>query len=139
MYLDNFWLCGENQDLAQVAGTYQSTNSVDLGTGFREVGTGNPLHCFCQVTETVTSGAAATIVARLIESANADLSSGDVVMQTPAIELATMVAGYKFRLGSVPPGTVLKRYLGYEFVIGTATTTAGTITSGFVWDLQTGD
>jgi hypothetical protein len=64
-------------------------------------------------------------------SDNANLSSPTVLSETPAIALATLAAGYQFRLKTIPMG-VTKRYLGMQYVVAGATTTAGAITSGIV-------
>ena len=53
----------------------------------------------------------------------------------PSQALATLIAGYQFRL-AVPPG-VSKRYLGLRYTVGTAETTAGKVTAGLVIDKQT--
>jgi hypothetical protein len=50
---------------------------------------------------------------------------------------AALIAGYIFAIsGRLPPG-ITQRYLGLQFVIGTATVTAGTVTAGIVLDEQT--
>lgn len=145
MYLDKQTLLSDDQDLSQAAGTYVSTNTIDLGTAgtiphlggtpLMDIGRGNEPDLLCQITETFTSGGAATLTVQLIQSANADLSSPTILQTTPALALATLVAGYQFRL-RIPPG-ISARYLGVQYVIGTATTTAGTVTAGIVLDKQT--
>lgn len=147
MLIDKETLLSDSQDLAQVAGTYVSTNSIDLGVagtppaGFQargtqphDIGRSRKAQLLVQVDETFTSGGAATVKAELIMSANADLSSPTILESTQAIALATLVAGYQFRLG-VPVG-ITARYLGVQFVIGTATTTAGKVTAALLLDRQ---
>jgi hypothetical protein len=144
MILDKQNMFSEAQSVATTVGTVTSTNSIDLGaaqttaTGgaiLADIARAGDLQVLCQVTTTVTSGGAATISAQLIQSANADLSSPTVLVQTPAIALATMIAGYQFRL-AVPPG-ISQRYLGMQYVVAGATTTAGAVTSGIVETKQT--
>lgn len=145
MMLDKQNMFSEAQSVAAVASTIVSTNSVDLGaagttpTGasiIYDIGRSNEVKVFAQVTTAVTSGGSATVQVQLIHSDNADLSSPTVLVETAAIAVASLVAGYQFRLGVVPVG-VSKRYLGMQYVIATATTTAGKITSGIVLDKQT--
>ena len=60
--------------------------------------------------------------------------------RSAVIALATLVAGYNFKL-KVPNynnTTTDYRYLCAQYIIGTATTTAGTITTALLMDKQTG-
>lgn len=145
MMMDLQNLLSDDQNLAVAIGTHVSTNTIDLGTPGTDnmgnvvaydVGKGEPLDMLIQVTETFTSAGAATVTAQIIESASADLSSPTVLSSSAAIALATLAAGYQFRLNSVPAG-VSKRYLGVQYVVGTAATTAGKVTAGIVLDKQT--
>jgi len=128
--------------------TTVSTNTVDLwgsaaaaipqgGTVPHDIGKGTKVELFGQVLTTATSGGAATLTVQLITSAAAALTSPTVIAQTmTALALATLVAGYRFRFGSVPVG-ILQRYLGVQFVVGTAVYTGGTISVGLAMDTQT--
>jgi len=63
-----------------------------------------------------------------VEADNAALTSNlTVLAETPAIAIATLVAGYKVKLPAFPPGA--KRYKGIQYVIAVATTTAGKVTA----------
>lgn len=148
MLIDKETLLSDSQDLAQVAGTYVSTNSIDLGTagtppaGFQargspphDVGRARKAQLLIQVDEAFTSAGAATLVVDVIMSANADLSSPTILESSQAIAKATLVAGYQFRLG-VPVG-ITARYLGVQYTVGTATTTAGKVTAALLLDRQT--
>lgn len=146
MILDRQLLLSENQDLSQNTGTYVSTNTIDLlatgvipgrlgGLPVSDIGRGNAPELLVQVTETFTSGTSSTVQAQLITSATDNLGSPTVIASTAAIAHATLVAGYQFRL-AVPPG-IAQRYLGVQYVIGGAATTAGTVTAGIVLDKQT--
>ena len=127
-----------------------STNTIDLGaaptlplagpsgtalTARKDVGRGNPPELLVQITETVTSAGAATVQVQLITSASANLGTPTVIQSTAAIALATLVAGYQFRL-AIPPG-IAQRYLGVQYIIGVADTTAGKVTAGIVEGKQT--
>lgn len=147
MILDMQNLCSDSQDLSQAAGSYLSTNAIDLtggtftspggyGTIPRDAAKGENLNFYVQVDETFTSGGAATLTVELIMSANSDLSSYTVLHTTPALALATLVAGYQIRI-AVPYVGLTSRYLGVRYTIGTATTTAGTCTAGIAKDIVT--
>lgn len=147
MLLDVQNLFSDDQNLAQVAGTYLSTNSLDLGlpgtipAAFQAVGSmyknaaeQDFMAIMVQVTTTFTSGGAATLQVNLISDDAAALGSPTILHSTPAIALATLVAGYRFRIG-IPP-RIAEQYLGIQYVIGTATTTAGNVTAGLLFDRQ---
>lgn len=114
-----------------ITATAYCTNPMDLGataTGphgsvVKDLGKGLPPHIFVGVVTTFAGGT--SVQAQLVQSANADLSSHDVLTQTDAIAVASLVAGYQFRLGTVPPG-VTKRYLGIRYVV-VGTPTAGAV------------
>lgn len=147
MLLDLQTLLSDSQ--APTTGTTVSTNSIDLGVagtmppGFQargnaphDLGTGAfPGKLLVQVDTTFTSGGAGTLRVDLITSASANLGSPTILESTPALALATLVAGYQFRL-ALPVG-ITQRYLGVQYVIATADMTAGSITAGFLIDKQT--
>jgi hypothetical protein len=127
-----------NQALAEDAGSYLGDFSADLGSAgtdalgnavVKDLGRGAPVEVVVQVTTAFTSSGSATVQAQLVMADDAALTSNLVVLdETAAIAVATLVAGYQFRLRAVPQG-ITKRYLGVRYVIGTATTTAGKCTA----------
>ncbi len=146
MAYDANLLLSNDQDLSQVVGAYLSEKSIDLWNGARQTtvhgntpvmdpGRGNEIQVVCQVTESFV-GATATVSAEIIIATSEALDAGVVSLQqapgasvTVGIPVATLVAGYVFRLGgTLPPGIDL-RYLGLRYNIFTATTTAGKITA----------
>lgn len=152
MFLDAQCTFSDKQNLAQAAGTYVATSSMDLGLGGtdalgntmrKDIGSGRRMKLLCQVTETFTSGGAATLEARIITgtgvAAGGDVNAGKVVHQSSgAIALAKLKAGYRFAL-AIPPGippTAADRYLSMDFIIAVAAMTAGKITASLVEDLQ---
>jgi hypothetical protein len=129
------------QNLAQVAGTYLGGNVLTLtapgtdalgNTVRHDIGQSNAI-VDCRVVTTFASGGAATLQVALVNDAVAALNSGtaDILDETQAIALGTLVAGYRFRLTLVPP-QALQQYLGLKFIIGTATTTAGLVEAKIV-------
>lgn len=119
---------------APTTGTTVSTNTIDLGAAgtvpflggspLNDPGRGVGVGVVVQVVTTVTSAGSSTVQVQLVESDNADLSSGTVLCESAAIAKATLVAGYRFRLPALPKG-ISKRYLGVQYVVATADLTAG--------------
>lgn len=136
----------EDQDLSQIVGTYLSDKSIDLwdvarqttahgNTPIMDPGRGNPIEVIVQVTEAFV-GATATVMAELVMADDAALTTNLVSLQqapggsiTVGIPVATLVAGYQFRLGGAIPAGASSRYLGLRYRIFTATTTAGKVTA----------
>jgi hypothetical protein len=119
------------QSVAAVASTIVSTDSIDLLSALDNPGRGGqPLRAVALMTTTLASAGAATIQAQLIESANSNLSSPTVLATGPQLALAAAVAGAELRDVAVPVPS--HRYRGFQYIIGTATTTAGAVTAGIV-------
>jgi len=137
MILDLQLLMSSDQDISQVAGTYYSTNSIDVGATPRPIGPGEVVKVYFQMTETLV-GATATLAVALIESSDEGPPSADIVVlaTTPALAVGVWAAGYA-GVFNVPIATVGQRYLSMRYVIATATTTAGTISAGILVDEQT--
>ena len=135
----------EDQDISQVVGTYNSTNIIDTGapgTVFdaaaaldRNVGPGNPVPILIQMTETLV-GATATLQFQ-IETADEEAmdTTNVVIAQSRLYAVGECVAGKQFGIAYLPNDCL--RYLRVNYLIGTATTTAGTVTAGIVKGVQT--
>jgi hypothetical protein len=116
-----------------------STDSVDLGllgtpqgapaALVKDYAAGKEVPVEISVGTAFTSGGSATLVAELIMSANADLSSPTVLWTSAAIPVASLVAGYKFNIDKLPKG-VTARYLGARYTVAVAAMTAGTMWGG---------
>lgn len=145
MLLDKQNMFSDQQDLAQAAASYLSTNTIDQGavgtTPFNgsppaDIGRSRQVQVMAEITETFTSGGAATLQVQLVSADNAALSSNlTVLSETPAYALAALTQGKQIPL-AYGPG-VTQRYLGMRYVIGTAATTAGKVSAGLVMDRQT--
>lgn len=109
-------------------GTVVSTDSIDLLTANRNVGRSFPMRVYCNVTVALAGGT--SIQAQLIQSANANLSSPDVLASGPVVPLASAVAGAEL-LDTAIPGTT-KRYLGLQFVLTGTFTGSGAVQGGVV-------
>ncbi len=152
MILDALLAFDTGANLAQVAGTYNSTNVLDLGgpaipvlasgQGARDIGIGDDpaMKLLVQVTVAFTSGGAATLGVNL--QGAADNGSGAPLTFTtwwssPLYALATLVAGARLMdmdMPRPPDGVPIPRFLRLTYVIGTATTTAGTVEAFLVLD-----
>jgi hypothetical protein len=145
-------LFSDDQDLSQDAATYLSDKSIDLRANGTPVvggplsvlvGNGEPIELFCQVTEAFTSaGGNATLVVNLVHADDAALTSNLAILATAATITADAAganapAGFRIGLPRVLPTSITKRYLGLQYVIAVAATTAGKITAGLVIDRQT--
>lgn len=119
MYLDALLLLSDAQGFTGAA-TF-STNTIDLGgsTPSREVGTGEPMGV--GVTVDVAAGAGSTVLLEVVQSANANLSSPDVIATFSDVA-ANFVAG-TLRFLSIPAGFPQKRYLGLRVTVTGGTTT----------------
>lgn len=113
-----------------------STNTIDLGTA-RDLGTGKDLYALFTVDTSVTAAGAATVNFQVISSANANLSSANVISQTDAIGKAELTAGRKPIVVAISPAVlnalpVGQRYLGVQYTVGTGPLTAGAFTCSIV-------
>ncbi len=149
MILDNDLIFSDAQDLSQAAGTYVSTNALDngaaqtapggYGTIRKDILRSGFLKVLIQVIEAFASGGSATLIVQLVQADDAALSSNvEILAQTRTLALAELAAGARIGLQATAGG-LNQRYLGLRYVIGTATTTAGTITAGLVHDLDLGN
>lgn len=109
-------------------GTIVSTDSIDLLSPLDNLGrSGVPIRAVAVMT-TALAGAT-SIQAQLIESANGNLSSPNVLASGPVVAVAAAGAGAK--LLDVPVPDTGARYLGMQYVI-VGTSTAGNVTAGLV-------
>lgn len=132
MYIDKLQLLSDNQVLT-ASGI--STNWVDLSlsTPFRNIGQGEPMGIFFSFPAAAdASSGNETYQFQIIQSANADMSAHDVLVETHTgyITRNTLVAGFSFTL-PIPPGLVTKRYLCARYELG-GTTPQLTVTAAVV-------
>lgn len=152
MILDSFAMFDTSANLAQVAGTYNSTNVLDLhmagipvlanGQGARDMGIGDDpsLKIFAQVTTTFTSGGAGTLVVKLQGAADNGAGAPAAFSDwwaSPAYALATLNQGsqlFNMDVPRPPDGIAMPRFLRLTYTIGVATMTAGNVEAGIVLD-----
>lgn len=143
MLLDLEALFSDDQAIT-TAGTHLCTNPYDMGAAAldsmgntvpKDIGRSRNVEILVQVSTTFTSGGAATLQVDIISDDDAALGSPTVLQSSAAIPVASLVAGYQFRL-ALPAG-ISERYLGVQYTIGTAAMTAGALTAGLIADKQT--
>jgi len=147
MMLDVQNLFSDQQVLTSAtANVLLSSNTIDLlptsvgSLGYvptADIGRGNEANLFVQLTADVVG--ATSLLVELIVADNAALTTNPtVVAGSGAVPVASLKAGYRFGITSIPPG-ITKRYAGlrYTFVGGAGTggaATAGAITAGVTLD-----
>ena len=129
MYVDKQCLLSDSQDLSQDAGNFYSTYTYNLGSTTGDPGSGNPLYVVICVDAAFTSAGSATVKFVVIDEADTTLDDSSVeIIATRAIAYTTLTAG-KVIVIPIPAGLITQQYIGLKYVIGTATTTAGTVTA----------
>lgn len=129
------------QDLSQVAAAYNSENIVDTGNATniaRDMGEGESLYIVFTVTEAFV-GVGATVAMNCVVSTAVGLGSPTTVGSVAATAVASLTLGAQFVVRISPLVASLGlRYLGVNYTIATATTTAGAMTAYVVKDFQDG-
>jgi hypothetical protein len=155
MILDAFLQFDSAVNLAQVVGTYNSTNVIDLHItapsipvlanlqGARDIGIGDDpaMKLLVQVVTAFTSAGAATLSAALqgaTDNGSGAPSTFNTWWTSPAYALATIaVVGARLLdmdMPRPPAGIAIPRFLRLLYTIGGATTTAGTVAAYLVLD-----
>jgi hypothetical protein len=157
MILDNLLMFDSPlapRNLAQVTGTYDSTNIIDLhiingglpilanNQGARDIGIGDDpaMKMLVQVSTTFTSGGAGTLAVELqgaTDNGSGAPAAFSVWWLSPTYALATLVAGerlYDMDFPRPPAGIAIPRFVKMSYIVGGATMTAGQVISGIVLD-----
>lgn len=153
MILDSLLQFDSGANLAQVVGTYNSANIIDLhmagipvlanGQGARDMGIGSPvLRMLAVVTTTFTSGGAGTLQVAL-QGATDNGAGAPATYSTwwtsPAYALAALNAGsrlFDMDVPRPPDGIAIPRFLRLNWIIGGATMTAGAAAAYIVLDRE---
>jgi hypothetical protein len=93
-----------------------SENTLDVGAG--DFGQGNDLLLDVIVTEAFDNIVSLQVVLVTDTALPVDDSSS-ALYQTPAIPVASLVAGYKFAMKGIPPGC--SEYLGLKYILAGGT------------------
>lgn len=120
-------------DAQAITVTAASTNVIDLGpikTGqVRDIGKGKQIPLRIQVTEAFTAGGAATLTVALQVDNDEAFGSPTTVWTSPALALATLIAGYVVIPEYITRRTD-ERYMRLNYTVATGPMTAGKITAG---------
>lgn len=152
-YLEHNWRLSDAQAVT-TAGTYVSTNSVDLQS-IRDVGEGTPIYVQTQVTTADFAGEAGNVQIQVIAATNAALTSGKFILgSTGALSTAELSlysqffipVGF-FRKGNdntiyaheVSPTSVLngQQYIGVQYVVAGGTVSGGKFTTRLTLETST--
>lgn len=127
-------------DQQAITASAASTNIIDLGAPetpkhaaaaiTQDIGKGRPIPLWVQVTEDFDALTSLQITLQM-DTVEA-FSSPTTVITTPAILLASLVAGYKTRIDWVPEG-VVERFIRLNYAVNGTNPTVGKITAGFVF------
>lgn len=121
--------CANDQTVTDSAA---ATDEYDLGAAGLDIGAGETVEAWAQVTAAMTAGGTSLVVAIVGDSALPIDGSSVVLYQTMPVLAATLVEGYKFKLGSVPETDL--RYLGFYFTASGTFSGGGTLSAGFIHD-----
>lgn len=133
MILDKLTQFGDGLALnTGAAGSYIIGDVIDLGSA-QDIGNGEPLWFYAMVHTAATSGGSATLVLSLCSDTVAALSSPTVIVSSPSIAVASLIAGYNILTVAIPLMNVRERYLGLQQTTGTAAFTAGKISAGLTF------
>lgn len=130
MYTDAELRPSQAQSVVGAAGNYVSTNTIDLLAAANNQGRGRPRRAYAVMT-TALAGAT-NIKAQYIQSANADLSSPDVLIDGAVVTAANAVAGAVLMDAALIDNT--KRYVGFRFVTTGSDASAGAVSAYLVAD-----
>lgn len=153
MILDALLQFDSAANLAQVIGTYNSANVIDLGItsgipssanggGARDIGIGDDpaMKFLVIVTTTFTSGGAGTLAVSLqgaVDNGSGAPAAFSTWWTSPAYALATLNAGsqlFNMDMPRPPDGIAIPRFLRLSYAIAGATMTAGTVEALLVLD-----
>lgn len=153
MILDGLLQFDSAVSLAIGAGTQASTNVIDLGVasgipssanggGARDMGIGDDpaLKFVVQVTNTFTSGGAATLAVALqgaIDNGSGVPAAFSTWWTSPTYALATLNAGsrlFDMDMPRPPDGIAIPRFLRLLYTVGTTNFTAGNVSAYLVID-----
>lgn len=137
--LGNF--CGSSGQA--ITASAASTEYIDLGaTGTpalnstalaRDIGKGTPVNIRIQVTETFATLTSLKVAVQTDD--NSSFSSAAVALETEAIPVASLVAGYVFNIQWFPRRTN-ERYVRLNFTVAGSNATAGKIFAGVVMSAE---
>jgi hypothetical protein len=137
MLTDSLWNFTGDSPGQAITASAASTNYVDLGalgvipglpsgtTPTRDLGKGTRIPILIQVTETFAT-LTSLKVAIQTDSDSGFATALTTVLETEAIVLASLTAGYQYNIDFIPPKTI-QRYLRLYFTVAGSNATAGKV------------
>ena len=136
MYVDKQCLLADGMDCSQVAGDYYADYCYNIGAT-DDIGRGQPLYVVICCDTAFTSGGSATVKFSIVDEADTTIDSSSVeIVSTDTLAYTRLTEG-KVIVIPVPANLITQQYIGLRVDIGTATTTAGTITAFIAHDAFT--
>ena len=90
---------------------------IDMGAITRDVGQGHPVYLHISIDTAVTSGGSATVAFLVVSDSTTTIAVNGTAtkhLETDAIAVATLVAGYSFSLVLPAGGPDYERYLAFQ-------------------------
>lgn len=112
-------------DEQAITATANSTNVVDLGVADQDPG--EPLHVNIQAIETFTAAGSATLTVALQTSVDEAFTAPITLLQTGALAVADLEAGYHTAISTLGAG--VKQYVRLVYTVATGPMTAGKVTA----------
>jgi len=109
-----------------ITGDAVSTNSYDIGSGAKDIGTGKPIHVIVVIDEAFDN--LTSLAFELISSASSNLSSPTTVATLGTALLAGLTAGARIDLGPLPSG-ISQRYVGLNYNVTGTNPSTGKVTA----------
>lgn len=128
---------GEDNGVITGADTYESA-AIDLNTVVRSIGKGNELEIDARLTERGTGGT--SIQLQLVSASDTALTTDvSVIIETPAVPIASLSDGYRFAITALPKVNYPQRYIGLRAITlgifaGGARIDAGIVSVGHSWE-----
>jgi len=128
MIVDELLMFGDNDAPGNI-GTNLADNQIDMSV-VRDVGQGQPMYLVIRVTTTFV-GATGTCNFRLRsdDTASIDPSTSTAHWESGAIAVADLAEGKTFVVALPIEGNAYEQYLGLQYVVATASFTAGGVDS----------
>ena len=130
MILDSLLRLSDSEDISQAAGTKYSTSVLNTSTVLGDFGAGEQLYAiFCIDAAVTSANSTATVTFNILDELDTTLDSSSVVIASTGALIVTRLTLGKIIVLPVPAGLITQQYIGASYVIGTETTTAGTVSA----------
>lgn len=127
MILDKETLFSLDQAVTASAVSKKIIDLTPVHGAFRDIGIGEPLELFAQVTEQAKATGEATVQIKLETATDDKFSDAKSIFESVAIPIADLNAGKRI-VAKVPQGVL--KYLRLQYVVAEGPLTAGKFTAG---------